>query len=514
MTLALPRLREFPASADPWIAEPVPAPGAEAAESLPQVPPFVAMPAMRPLALATPPIRSHEPELGAAEFNTVRPAAVITGEPTIRRVRAGTAPISTMAARLSGQPERPRPAIPAPGLIQLEFYCQRISARPMARVTWKIPGLASAHPLPFALALATERAEEVQALKPETRQKGQIADILSHPEAIALRARSRKLGRYGKIAACLMVAGSLWLGARVVNFGRRSIEAPPVAAIVRAVPTGPSATAPARSEGGAIATVKRVIASRAAIEAADNFRGGMEAWGATPKSWVKGWSRHPDGYVHPGDLALFHPSLTYKDYRMEFYGQIEQTSMDWVVRASDKENYYAMKFKVVAPGIRPVIAMVHYPVVGGKAGHRVETPLNVMVHNNRPYHVTVDVKGSRYTASIEGEAVESWTDNTLLAGGVGFFSEAGERARVYWMRVSKNQDWIGRVCAFIAGTPDDGPKTIAEFWPPEFPAGVPVPARPRQRDPETLFGAVVLGGLPGRFRQVSSNLRRVLLCRS
>ncbi len=511
--LALPVLREFPASANPWIAEPVQAPAAEAAESLPHVPPFVAVPAIRPAALAIPPIRSHEtPELGAAEFNALTPGAAIPHSPAIRRLRAGSSPISTVTPRVSGQPERPHPAIPAPGLVHLEFYCQRISARPMARLTWSAPGAASATPLPFSLAPARERAEEVQPLKPEARVKGQIAEILSHPEAIALRARNRKLGRYGKIAACLMVAGSLWLGARVVNFGRPSIQAPAIAA-VDVTARGPAAAAPARSQGGALATVRRVLASRAATEAADNFRGGMEAWGAEPKSWAKGWSRHPDGYVHPGDLALFHPSLTYKDYRMEFYGQIEQKSMDWVVRASDKENYYAMKFKVVAPGIRPVIAMVHYPVVGGKAGHRVETPLNVMIHNNRPYHVTVDVKGSRYTASIEGEPVESWTDNTLLAGGVGFFSEAGERARVYWMRVSKNQDWIGRVCAFISGTPDDGPKTIAEFWPPAFPTDVPAPER-RQRNPEMLFGAVVLGGLPGRFRQVSSNLRRVRLCRS
>ena len=42
--------------------------------------------------------------------------------------------------------------------------------------------------------------------------------------------------------------------------------------------------------------------------------------------------------------------------------------MDWVVRAADSKNYYAMKFTVVDPGPRPIIAMVHYPVVAANPG--------------------------------------------------------------------------------------------------------------------------------------------------
>src|SRR2546423_4953267 len=106
---------------------------------------------------------------------------------------------------------------------------------------------------------------------------------------------------------------------------------------------------------------------------------------------------------------------------MEFYGQIEDKSIGWVVRAQDKKNFYAMKFTVIEPGLRPIIAMEHYGVTNGKMGHRVQTPLSVMVHNGRPMHVAVDVRGNRFNASIEGEPVDSWTDDTLAQGGVGFF---------------------------------------------------------------------------------------------
>jgi hypothetical protein len=187
----------------------------------------------------------------------------------------------------------------------------------------------------------------------------------------------------------------------------------------------------------------------------------MEAWNAASESWAPGWSRHPDGYVRTGTLALYRPSASYSNYRLEFFAQIESKSMGWVVRARDPQNYYAMKFTIVDPGLRPIIAMVHYPVVGGKNGHRVEVPLSVMVHNNTPYHVAVEVTGNRVITSIEGQEVDRWTDDTLASGGVGFFSEPGERARLYWMKLAANDDLLGRICAYFSGgseQPSEAPR--------------------------------------------------------
>jgi hypothetical protein len=162
--------------------------------------------------------------------------------------------------------------------------------------------------------------------------------------------------------------------------------------------------------------------------------------------------------------------------------------MSWAVRAQDKKNYYAMKFKVIESGLRPIIAMVHYGVVNGKPGRKSETPLNVMVHNNQPYHVAVDVQGNRFTASIEGEPVETWTDDAAPQGGVGFFAETGEKARLYWMRLTRNQDWLGRVCAYMSGDGRSRQQT-AELWGPEFPKNPPEPVRPR--DAEAIAAAAL-----------------------
>src|SRR5271166_5571146 len=134
-----------------------------------------------------------------------------------------------------------------------------------------------------------------------------------------------------------------------------------------------------------------------------------------------------------------------------------------------------MKMTVIEPGLRPVVAMVHYAVVGGKKGQRVETPLSMMMHNNEPYHIAVDVKGNRVSTSVEGQEVDSWTDDAFKVGGVGFFSEVGESARLYWMRVSKNQEWLGRVCAYLSS--GSGTNT-ADLWRDEFPHAPAQPSEP------------------------------------
>jgi hypothetical protein len=234
-----------------------------------------------------------------------------------------------------------------------------------------------------------------------------------------------------------------------------------------AKPDDVAASTPVVNSGGPLESIRRTIATRAKVELNDSFERGMAAWGHTA-SWAPGWSRHTEGYVQPGQLALFQPSMKFTDYRMEFFGQIESKSIGWVVRAHDPKNYYAMKFTVIQSGLRPIIAMVHYPVTDGHAGKPIETPLmDVMVHNNTPYHVAVTVAGNRIITSIEGQEVDRWIEDQIPSGGVGFYSDAGERARLYWMKVSKNEDFLGKVCAYLSGS-SDASRVFATLLPPRW----------------------------------------------
>jgi len=200
--------------------------------------------------------------------------------------------------------------------------------------------------------------------------------------------------------------------------------------------------------------LRTAITQRAARVMDDNFRSGLNLWEGR-KNWASSWSYSADGFMRTGQLALYRPTMQMRDYRLEFFGQIESKSVGWVFRAKDEQNYYAMKLAVTEPGPRPLVSVVRYPVTAGKRGKRVQIPLPIMMHNNTPYHVAVDVKGNHFRAYVENQEVDSWSDDSLRAGGVGFFSENGEHARLYWVKVSNHTDWLGRLCGILEGKEGD-----------------------------------------------------------
>jgi hypothetical protein len=193
--------------------------------------------------------------------------------------------------------------------------------------------------------------------------------------------------------------------------------------------------------------IRLTIQRRAVYEMSDNFHAGLASWEG--KGFAKSWAYDKEGFVRPGHLALYKPSHDMSDYRMEFLTQIEHKSVGWVFRAEDEQNYYGMKLAVTEPGPRPLVALIRYAVVDGKRESHGEQPLQVMMHNNRPYRVSVDVKGNQFLTSIEGQVVDSWSDDRLKSGGVGLFSEGSEKARVYWLKVTKNSDFLGKLCSIL-----------------------------------------------------------------
>jgi hypothetical protein len=386
-------------------------------------------------------------------------------------------------------------ALPHPGLLPIEYHSHRLRSAAVPQAEWCAPRPALLPPR-FLLRPIVEKAEEPAPQQKPARKEPGFVDVLQMPGG---KRQPSVWEVAGKVAAGFILAAGVWYG--VANFRvDRQLTAQDVSsgdAGLSDSDSGPSATMPGGGKagkptpGGPVARVRQVIANRASLKLAENFRG-LENWEGDAKTRPAGWSRHADGYVTAGPLALFRPSLKFKDYRMEFFGQIEAKSIGWTVRATDTMNYHAMKLSVVEAGMRPFVALVHYNVVAGKPGHRTQTPLNIMVHNNRPLQFAVDVRGNRVVTSIDGEEVDSFIDNTLVAGGVGFFSEEGERARLYWMSVSRNDDWLGHVCAMLAE--GAGVENTAWLGGPEFPGGAPAPELPNQGGGKTL--AAVWFGLP------------------
>jgi len=190
------------------------------------------------------------------------------------------------------------------------------------------------------------------------------------------------------------------------------------------------------------------IEERAAIELSEDFRSGMEEW-IGEGNWAESWRISRTGYVRPGKLAIYRPSMHMREYDVEFLMQIEKQAIGFAYRAQDTQNYYAAKITIVKPGPLPELSLVRYPVIGGRAGPQVQIPIRLLVHQDTPYRVRLTVSGQGFSTSIEGQLVDFWTDDRLKTGGFGFFSDTGESARIYWMKLSHQNDFIGRVCAYF-----------------------------------------------------------------
>ncbi len=196
-------------------------------------------------------------------------------------------------------------------------------------------------------------------------------------------------------------------------------------------------------------TMNETISARAAVAFADDFRSGLDAW-ESRSNLTRSWSYDAAGFVRPGPLAIFRPTVDLSDYRFEFLAEIDQKALGWAFRAEDLNNYYAMKFVVVKPGPLPLVRIVRYAVINGKEGPHVEKPLPMTVRTDMLYRIQVNARGGDFTIMAQGQVVDFWSDNRLQHGGVGFFCNRGERARLRWVEVSHQYDALGRLCAYLA----------------------------------------------------------------
>jgi hypothetical protein len=195
------------------------------------------------------------------------------------------------------------------------------------------------------------------------------------------------------------------------------------------------------------ADLRRSLLARAAVDLNDDFRAGLDDWETRPGA--PGWTYDGSGFARPLHLALYRPSLDLTDYRMEFLGQLEKKGMGWAVRAADPDNYEAVRLVVTKPGPLPLVNLVHYSVIGGKQVDRVEKPLPLTIRTDMMFRARMDVEGDDFTLIIQGQIVDFWSDGQLKRGGVGFFCQKGEVARLRWVEVSHHYDMLGRLCAYL-----------------------------------------------------------------
>jgi hypothetical protein len=195
--------------------------------------------------------------------------------------------------------------------------------------------------------------------------------------------------------------------------------------------------------------VQQNISSRAGIEYSDDFRAGLDQWESRGDLTAE-WAYDAAGFVHPGPLAIFRPTLGLQNYSAEFLGMVDQRALGFVFRAADLDNYQAVKLAVLRAGPLPTIGLIRYAVLNGKAEEAKTTVLPITVRRDTLYRVRVDVRDDNFAVTVQGTLVDFWSDGRLRTGGIGFFAGKGEESRVRWVQVSHQYDALGRLCAFLA----------------------------------------------------------------
>ncbi|HEU0122169.1 MAG TPA: hypothetical protein VFQ91_16690, partial [Bryobacteraceae bacterium] len=125
-----------------------------------------------------------------------------------------------------------------------------------------------------------------------------------------------------------------------------------------------------------------------------------------------------------------------KDYIFEFSGQIDQRAMGWVFRMKDARNYYCWKLERTGEGTSSSSQLVKFAVVDGQEQpHRLSVLREALVPG-LPVNVRIEVRGQNFSVEINGKPADTWSDNQLAEGTVGFSNEDGERAAIRSAKVT------------------------------------------------------------------------------
>jgi len=152
----------------------------------------------------------------------------------------------------------------------------------------------------------------------------------------------------------------------------------------------------------------------------DNWIGGVEDW----KVDVAG--------VRTGSLALFLPTLELSDYDLEFLSRIDTRSVNWVVRAQGRDAYLRCTLQAVEGG---QVEFSRALVTAGTAEAVVVPAQRIAIRPRTAMTVRMSVSGPVFSIGVDGKTIDSWVDDRLATGGVGFVGAPDDRARIYWVRV-------------------------------------------------------------------------------
>ena len=168
-----------------------------------------------------------------------------------------------------------------------------------------------------------------------------------------------------------------------------------------------------------------------AVHFEEQFAGGWDNWVGGVEDW------HMDvAGVRTGSMALYMPTLDLVDYELEFLGRIDAKTINWVVRAAGLDQHIRCTL-TLQPGNQ--LEFSRAIIKGGIAEETVVSPTRVQGKKRSAVTIRTIVSGDSFAVEVDGTTVDTWIEERLPSGGVGFVGVADDRARLYWVKVSSSQ---------------------------------------------------------------------------
>lgn len=194
------------------------------------------------------------------------------------------------------------------------------------------------------------------------------------------------------------------------------------------------------------------IASRASIDLVEDFRNGLSQWEGRGE-WARSWSYDQAGTVRPGQMAFFQPTLGLRDYVLEMKASIDRRSIQWMVRASGPQNYHFARLNVTPGAPLTKLELERWSVINGRTTRVTRLPLPHGGANQTLYSIRVEVSGDSITTYLQDQVIDTFNDSRLREGGVGLIGAQDDRARIYGIRVSHQNDFLGKLCSLLSPPP-------------------------------------------------------------
>ncbi len=194
--------------------------------------------------------------------------------------------------------------------------------------------------------------------------------------------------------------------------------------------------------------VDRMPKNSSGLVIEDRFQSGLRNWLPAPGSGLSGW-RMENGLMHPGGLRIWDESRNLGDYSFQFEGRVESKSIGWVVRAPNHNNYYAAKLAIPDRGNTSRPEIIRFSVIQGQESRRQHFPIPVQIDKDEFYGYEVRAVGDRILTLIGGRVVDQWRDARFRTGGVGFFSERGDKSSIRWAKLQEGESIADKLRSYL-----------------------------------------------------------------